>query len=262
MATMKEVLRHGLYRVGLGSVLLGYKRRRGYLTSHLEAESLAGRFTAVYDDGVWVQSEDQESRSGAGSELSATEPLRADLADLLADLDCSTLVDLGCGDFNWMSCVRFEGDYVGVDIVPGVISSNSARYASDRRRFMVLDATRDPIPSGDVVLCREVLFHLSFADGQALLRSVAASGASHLIATSDPYLRFNADIPSGDYRPLNLQRRPYRLRPPRRWISDDAVCPGRALGVWRIDELWEDEGSEAGQSGGARSGVVDAPRSR
>ena len=237
MSLIKEVLRHGLRRAHLDRLILTRKRRRGYVTSHLDAPTLAERFAAIYDQGAWVLADEQSSRSGVGSELAATESLRPRVASLLRELGAERVIDVGCGDFHWMADVDFGGSYIGLDIVPSVIAANEARFSSPDREFVVLDATREPLPPGDVVLCREVLFHLSFAEGRALLQRVLDSGATFFIATSDRNALFNADIRSGDFRPLNLQRRPYRLPAPERWVEDDAVAPGRALGVWRLSRL-------------------------
>lgn len=40
--------------------------------------------------------------------------------------------------------------YVGVDIVPEIVARNRERYGdSDRRHFIVGDATSDPLPPAD-----------------------------------------------------------------------------------------------------------------
>ena len=86
------------------------------------------------------------------------------LCDLLflREVGCRKLVDIGCGDFNWMRNVEGDFDYLGIDVVPQVIDANNVKYANDRRRFVRMDATRSAISPGEVALCREVLFHLSF----------------------------------------------------------------------------------------------------
>ena len=59
---------------------------------------------------------------------------------------------------------------------------------------------------------------------------------------------FNADITTGDYRPLDLQRRPFRLGPTVAEIDDGELIGGRRLAVWerrRWSGRWPDgdEGS-------------------
>jgi hypothetical protein len=48
---------------------------------------------------------------------------------------------------------------------------------------------------------------------------------------------FNSDIRTGDFRMLNLRRRPFGLPPPLLSVPDDRVTPCRTLGVWRTDAI-------------------------
>lgn len=156
--TAKETVRHLLFRVGI-------KRR----SPHLEHTELKDRFAQIYKDGVWVAHHDDVPLSGAGSTIEATAHLREQLPRILADLEAKVLLDVGCGDFNWMRTVELPCDYVGVDIVPAVIERNKSLYESTTRSFKVADIVASPAPSADVVICREVLFHLSFEHGRSLL---------------------------------------------------------------------------------------------
>lgn len=232
--SIKEVVRHLLYRTGGTEALRLVKRIRGQPTRHLTGGPLEGRFATIYRDRVWSV---DGSASGPGSEASATAAVQTELAHLLRDLDATQVTDIGCGDFGWMQGVSGAFQYCGVDVVPELIAELSLKYGDANRRFLHLDATHGDLPEGDVALCREVLFHLSFADGLALLDNVRARGYRHLIATSDSATWFNADIPSGDYRPMNLAARPFWFPEPQRVIRDDRVVPGRILGAWRLGDV-------------------------
>ncbi len=135
-----------------------------------------------------------------------------------------------------MKDVNLPCPYVGVDIVRSLIEENQA-FASPTRTFFFLDATVDALPSADTLLCREILFHLSFEDIWRLVANCRRSGALFLIATSDAAIRYNADIISGDFRLLNLREGPFRFPSPVLSIPDDRVSPGRSLGVWKISDL-------------------------
>jgi hypothetical protein len=126
---------------------------------------------------------------------------------------------------------------VGVDIVGDVIEANASLYGSARRSFRVLDATSGPLPPADTVLCREVLFHLSFRDIWRLIENVRNSGASFLIATNDDALKLNADAISGDFRLLNLRKAPFFFGEPLLSIPDGGVDPDRVLAVWSVSAL-------------------------
>jgi len=116
-----------------------------------------------------------------------------------------------------------------------VIKENNRLYANEKRRFLCLNAVNDELPDADVVLCREILFHLSFADALALLKNVKRPNVQYLIATTDSATLFNADVRSGDFRVLNLRKAPFRLPAPQFVIDDSVSWPGRTMGVWRRD---------------------------
>ncbi|MEV0806071.1 class I SAM-dependent methyltransferase [Micromonospora sp. NPDC050200] len=236
--TVREVVRHGLHVTSLDRLLLRRRSARGVQVDHLFAGNRTQVFEQVYRRGVWLTTEHQQSRSGAGSELEATDQLREALPGLLSRLGARSLLDVGCGDFNWMCQVDLGAvEYVGLDIVPSVIQANLDRYGAPQRSFRCLDAVTESLPRADAVLCREVLFHLSFADAERLLANVRSSGARHLIATTDTTTGFNSDIRTGDYRLLNLRRRPFAFPEPLHWIADDVVQSGRGVGVWRVEDI-------------------------
>jgi hypothetical protein len=216
------------------------KRRvaRGLETGYLFAANRRQVFEQIYSRGVWLNNDDgRESRSGAGSEIDATGEIRTGLPLVLAQIGARSMVDVGCGDFTWMRHVDLGVKYVGVDVVQSVVDVNRKLYRSAGREFRCLDAVSEPLPAADVALCREVLFHLSFADAKKLLGNVKASGVKYLIATTDTATDFNSDIRTGDFRLLNLRKRPFRLPAPVGWIADEVVQSGRGMGVWRTIDI-------------------------
>jgi len=231
-----EVFRHGLYRTGLYRALYFARRQAGLITDHLAAADRRARFEAIYKLGVWKYNGGQEALSGAGSELEATAPFRSALVDLLTELGIERFVDVGCGDWTWMSKVDLPCRYLGVDIVDSVVALNGARYAREGVEFQKLDAVIEELPKCDAALCREVIFHLSFADGQRLLDNMIRN-ADWLIITTDQSIWFNSEIRTGDFRRLNLERAPFRLPPPDRVLADDGREPGRICGVWNTARL-------------------------
>ena len=198
--------------------------------------SAADRFTHIYVNGHWFRN--GETRSGAGSTFVATQEFRIELPKLLRSLDCKRLLDLGCGDFNWMKHVQLPCDYLGADIVRSLIESNNREHASGRVQFVDMNGSTDPIPEGcDVILCREVLFYISFADGMAMVSNIKKSGANYLLATQIATGRPNSDIYTGGYRMLDLRQEPFNFPEPVMSIPDDRVSKLRSLDVWRVADL-------------------------
>jgi SAM-dependent methyltransferase len=240
--TIKQLVRHLMIRSGLARLHILIRKARKQNVDHLSCASMAERFSAVYRNGVWLDGRPSGSLSGLGSELENTESIRRRIPDFLKSIGSRTLLDVGCGDFNWMKEVQLPCQYIGVDIVRDVIEANASLYGSARRSFQVLDATSGPLPPADTVLCREVLFHLSFRDIWRLIQNVRSSGASFLIATNDDALKLNADIISGDFRLLNLRKAPFYFRTPLLSIPDGGVDPDRVLAVWNVSALSQKRG--------------------
>jgi SAM-dependent methyltransferase len=201
---------------------------------------LAERFALLHELGIYHH---PESASGAGSTLAETASLRAALPDLLRSEGVRSLLDLPCGDFHWLSRVDLAGvDYTGADIVPELVAANRELYAAPGRRFLLLDATRDPLPAVDLILCRDLLIHLSLADVAAVLRNIVRSGARLLLTTHFAASRENTEIPSGDFRPINLCAAPFHLPTPRRLLAEDSALgdgrySDRAMALWRLADL-------------------------
>lgn len=197
-------------------------------------------FTDVYTRNRWKSS---ESRSGTGSALGQTETVRAGVTDVIRDLGIRSILDAPCGDFNWMQYVDLSGlDYTGADIVEAVVARNQAQHQRANIRFAKLDITTDSLPAADLVLCRDCLVHLSYADAFAALRNVVASGSTYLMTTTFADRAANTDIKTGGWRVLNLARPPFSLPPPLRLLNENCtekkgIYKDKSLGLWKLDDI-------------------------
>src|SRR5262249_268398 len=111
-----------------------------------------------------------KSLSGQGSTLESTAVFRHELESFLSQVKARRLLDIPCGDFNWMRFVRFPPnlEYVEGDIVPSLVAWLSRTYGRDEnaspRVFRVFDLTKDPFDAADVWLCKDCFQHLSNKD--------------------------------------------------------------------------------------------------
>lgn len=216
------------------------ERRFAEQAAALSGLSLEERFARIYQTNLWF---DTESRSGTGSSLDATAQLRASLPPLLRRLNARRLLDVPCGDFNWMRHVDLSGiDYIGGDIVESMIEANRERYESSTRKFIRVDLTSGSLPHADVILCRDCFVHFSFANIIAAFRTIKASRAQYLLTTTFLDRQVNEDIVDGDWRPLNLMQSPFLLPVPHSVILEDCTEEGgayadKALAVWRVSDL-------------------------
>jgi hypothetical protein len=199
-------------------------------------------FRDIYRRHHWSAS---HSPSGPGAAPEQTTELRRALPALLTELAVRTLLDLPCGDYSWMRTIGLSGiRYIGADLLPEIVQSLAAEFGGPRREFLVLDLTRDRLPRADLLLCRDCLVHLSYADIRRALANVARSGIPYLLATTFPAGDANEDIVTGDWRVLDLEGAPFHLPPPERILNEgctegDGAFADKSLGLWRVAELRE-----------------------
>ena len=172
--------------------------------------------------------------------MAQTAVVRRVLPTLVDELRCKSLLDIPCGDYYWMRSLDVDIDYTGADIVPALIDRNAQQFGGDRRKFLRLDIVHDSLPTADLVLCRDCMVHLSFADIFRALEKIRASGSRYLLATTFVEHHRNDDIPTGYWRPINLQTAPFNFPTPMRIIDEECPthgCRDKCLGLWRIDDI-------------------------
>lgn len=210
-----------------------------------------------------------ETVSGPGSTLAATKVIREAIPGLMEELRANSMLDIPCGDCNWMSSVWPEqcsssgyphsgsftttghyvanGDklvrdwsYIGADIVRGLLERNREKYqpAQHDVDFRHLDLITDDLPKADVVFTRDCLVHLPYHEIGQALKNIVKSGAKWLVATHFPG-RTNHEIPLGAWRPLDLTAAPFYLPEPMQVINEGLAgdFSDKSLGVWSIDAI-------------------------
>jgi hypothetical protein len=202
---------------------------------------LAARFERIERTNLWGAA---SSVSGLGSEDTATAAIRQALPPLLQRLGARSLLDAPCGDAGWISRIKLDLDYIGIDIVPSLIAANNRRVARGELagRFLVADITRDALPRADLILCRDCLVHLSFQNIARVTARFRESGAQFLLVTTFPEVEDNYDCEDGDWRALNMTKAPFGWPAPRELINErceegDGGWRDKSLGLWRLDEL-------------------------
>lgn len=210
--------------------------RDAALRSTVAGLTLPERFDLLHRLGVYHH---PESLSGAASSFAETAALRAALARLVRRHQVRSLLDVPCGDFAWMAHAGLDVEYTGADVVPAIVAGNRQRHSAAGRTFLVLDATHDPLPRADLVLCRDLLIHLGNDDTRAVLDGIVASGSRLLLTNHFVDCTRNVDIVSGDFRPVNLCRSPFDLPPPLEIVSEESnlAFADRAVALWRVADV-------------------------
>jgi hypothetical protein len=239
-ALLRRILRK--YMPGLYGWMLGNATLRGVFgvikgkQKIIVGDDPAQTFTAIYETHFWV---DDQSRSGGGSNLYATEKIRKAIPGLFLKYGVRSVLDIPCGDFFWFKEMKLDLDsYIGGDIVVPLIASVVEKYTSPTRSFRVMDLTKDVLPDCDLILVRDCFIHLSFESIFAALRNITQSKIRYLLTTHFADVTANVDIETGSLHALNLCAPPFDFPPALELIDDYAkgLTP-RQLGLWRVNDL-------------------------
>jgi len=184
-----------------------------------EGRSYKETFTEIFESNLWGSA---ETRSGPASQLDWTNVTVGALKDVIQNYDINSMLDIPCGDANWIWQV-FEllDTYVGADIVEQAAITNSVKYASLKNvQFISADIVTDKFGKFDIVMTRDLFMHLSNANVLKALDNIKASGSKFLFVSSDRKVKFNEDTFDGGYRPINLAISPFDLGQPIQYFEE------------------------------------------
>jgi SAM-dependent methyltransferase len=184
----------------------------------------------------------RDSASGPGSSTAATADALRFLRKTITEHRITSILDLGCGDWHWMrelGLPRPVGDadvsYQGWDASPAMTEQLNARYGTDGVSFHTRDITTEPLPKVDLVIARDVLFHIDIAIVTALVARIREA-APYFASTSFNTVRRNgniqhykeAKIEGWGFHKVNLDIAPLDLAP------------------FKVDEVHEAHGDHTG----------------
>lgn len=195
-------------------------------------------FTNIYKTNGW---ESRESISGPGSELRVTHKMRKDLSALIKRFGITSIADAPCGDLNWMRHVNIGTcSYIGIDIVEDLIQRNRAIFGANRE-FRHLNLLENVVDKVDLIICRDMLAHLTYEQIFTALRNFKKSGSKYILVTTNVLKQSNVDMPNtGECRFLNLERAPFNFPRPLALIEEDVPFElerGKHLALWFLDDI-------------------------
>ena len=169
-------------------------------------------YTDIFKLNYWNS---QESVSGAGSELGNMQNVIKNLPVLFYKFDIKTVLDIPCGDFNWMKyVVNPKITYLGADIVDEIVEDNIIHHSiKDKVEFKVLDVIIDDLPKVDLVIVKDCFIHFSLEDINLAILNIKRSDSKYILITNgtDRVMK-NDDIETGGgYRGLNFSLEPFNL---------------------------------------------------
>src|SRR5581483_4462307 len=143
--------------------------------------------------------------------------------------------DAPCGDLNWMRYVDIGTcKYIGIDIVQELIEHNK-RYFGLTREFRHLNLLENIIERVDLIICRDMLAHLTHEQVFTALRNFKHSGSKYILMTTNVATEANHEITTGDWRSINFELSPFNFPKPLLLIEEDVPFSwerGKCLGLW------------------------------
>ena len=171
-------------------------------------------FTNIYHNKTWGTNRQGEGHSGGGSTLQSTEQYRKFLQNFLLTHQITSVVDLGCGDWEFSKSMNWTNiNYLGIEVVKSLVEKNQTKYGSLTINFVHMSDSSD-LPSSDLLIIKDVLQHLSNQDIFTILGQFPKY--KYVLITNDidqkTLTSTNPDIPSGEYRVLDLTKHPFLLK--------------------------------------------------
>jgi SAM-dependent methyltransferase len=189
-------------------------------------------FYNIYKNNLWGSS---ESISGPGSELNQTINIRLEIPELIKKFKIKSILDLPCGDYNWMKEINIYGcSYIGADIVDEIIDKNKIKFPNID--FRNLDLANDDLPKSDLIITRDCFGHLSFKNTLQSLKNLKRSCSKYLLSTCWPRISQNTDIIDGDWYPINMMMSPFNLIPIY-MICENLYYTDKSLFLFEIDKI-------------------------
>lgn len=136
-------------------------------------------FEEIYRKGVWNDNRADVPLSGPGSSVESARNALILIDDFISDNNVKSVADLGCGDLTWVKSASFfnndEIHYCGVDVVDSVIESHKKSYPRNifpNKIFINEDITKYIIQGVDLVILRDVIFHLKKDDINMIFKNI------------------------------------------------------------------------------------------
>lgn len=182
--------------------------------SPIPFERNAALFDQIYQERVWDEG-GTAPLSGKGSTVKNSLPV----LEWIRKLQPSSVLDIGCGDLTWMNTAIQEHhfSYTGVDVSHQAIIHARKRLDEPSLRaatFIRADFTQPAFRAhADLVIVKDVFFHLTDAQIVQALCNLARSTYRHLIVNTDDVSYSFVDgtrrMNSAHWAMANLEKAPF-----------------------------------------------------
>ena len=229
-------------------------------------------FDQVYTGSVWSFPDWQHAsspgsgvKSGFGSTLHQTTNIRPYLDSVIANCEIGSVVDIPCGDMNWMVHVKKlpEINYFGGDVSSVVIKEHEVTFAENTQMsfglvdiidedLLEIESIRNMFAADDddnnnnnnnnkniMIFVRHLQFHLNVDENMKILKNLSElqnKTTKQVFVMLSTYLRGNGN--EGEYllasgHKINLFGYPFCVRDPISLVSDGDN--DLFMGLWELE---------------------------
>ncbi len=167
----------------------------------------------------------RESASGPGSSLTSAAAASNLLLRKLRELPIRSVLDLGCGDWNWMQNLGFPHPipgrritYEGWESSQKLVDALRAKYGQEGVDFHVRDVSTETFPDVDLIIARDILFHMPPDMALGVVERIKKSckylaAPSYLFASENSHFSEYLGIKGWGYFLINMNAEPFSLEP-------------------------------------------------
>ncbi|OZB40145.1 MAG: hypothetical protein B7X48_06140 [Acidiphilium sp. 34-60-192] len=173
-------------------------------SSITKIENVRNVFEQIYEKNLWGFG------SGVGSLAENNIGYIKFLSDFLIDNEIDSVLDFGCGDWQFSQFINWNNvSYCGVDVVEKIISENTKNFGKKNIHFEKF-ISFDQIKPVDLIICKEVFQHLS-NDNIIYYLSQFKIKSKYIIIINDTYplANINSDISDGSWRSVRIDLPPF-----------------------------------------------------
>jgi SAM-dependent methyltransferase len=203
-------------------------------------------FFTIYKSNHWRSYNEpniNESVSGLGSDLKQNSVLVVQMQKFIKEKKIKRVLDLACGDFNWMKYIIENNPnvdkYLGLDIVDNIIKNNKLKYENSKINFKINDIIKADYPENfDLIFIRDVFIHIKNKEIISVLNKLKKNSAKFVVIGTYHNIDINKDLNNyGHHRELNIEIAPFNLGKPFVFFSDnEKQRSDRRLNIYKFNE--------------------------
>lgn len=168
-------------------------------------------FDNIYNKKLWNDGNSSIPLSGPGSSLKNAKECSEKLNEFIYTNRLNSVLDLGCGDLNWISHTSFfndnDIDYIGVDVVSSLIDGHTSKYPT--KTFICEDLVHyKNMKHSSIIILRDVIFHLQNEEILTIFENIK-NKFDFLLITSCNNTVNTDNFDKYHYTPKNLHKQPF-----------------------------------------------------